>query len=533
MRGGRRAAPGASLPLDRPPRSTVASWLLPFVLLWPALGQPDDSEEDDAPEIDARVLVEAAVDADSAHRDPGAATVIDVDPDALPPSASVADVLDDVAGVTIRRFGGPGDPAFVRIRGSTAQQVAVYVDGVPLNAHGSAAIDLSELDVAAYDRIEVHRSAAPAGLGAAPIGGVVHLRTRPDVAAPLRIRAGYGSFGTHSLSGGGGIARTLRDGALGNVRFSLALDGTRGDFPAFLDGGTLYDASDDRVARRTNNHLDQVDAGVQARLVKGSIDLTVRDRLLVRGGGVPGPSGTAVRRARLGVVDNLLAGRGQARLDRARLIGDLSWRLRAERYSDPDDEVGLGAQERRDLLQEGAAGISAEITPIDGVTVLPSARLDLHTITPRTLLPAPATDATRVRLASTFALSTPLERGALAVIPTLRIVVLDDRLLGSAPFAQGTSTERPRVRVEPLPQIAVAVYPSPALTVRAAAARGFRPPSFSELFGDRGSIIGNPTLLPETAWSVEESGPSPELVKMCSPQHIEIYIYIQEKIIFF
>ena len=474
-------------------------------------GDDDDSAaDDDTPQISASTTVRSRRQrrAEEAHRDPASAVLIEIDPALLPPSASVADVLQDVAGVTIRRFGGPGDPSYVRIRGSSAQQVAVYVDGVPLNAHGSSAIDLSELDLASFDRIEVYRSAAPPELGAAPIGGVVHLRTRPDVAAPIRLRAGWGSWGTHTLSGGAGLAGKLPRGAVGNLRLSAAYDGTRGDFVYFDNHGTLYDATDDTTRRRTNNALDQLDVAGTARIVRGPLDLSLQDRLLWREGGVPGHPSRSAERARFGVTDNLLGGRLRLRLVPTLLAtGDLSWRLRGERYRDPQAEIALGAQDSRDAMHEGGAGLGADWRPVPELAVLSSARLDLHTYTPRTLLPQPRTDATRLRLASTLAVSAPVElaQGRIAVSPTIRLVVLDDRWIGADPFGGGPVSDGPRVRVEPLPQLAVALRPVPELTIRAAASRGFRPPTFLELFGDRGSVKGNAALRPETGHSADLS----------------------------
>ena len=519
MRGGRRAAPSAPAFADRPSKPIVLTLLGCALLCAPSAWAadtddtaPDDTDTRDATgdtaddsnddtdddtddkEVSDTVTVEDTADSADTHDSPAAATIVRIDPSTLPPSTSVADVLEDVSGVAIRRFGGPGDPAFVRIRGSTAQQVAVYVDGVPLNAHGSGAVDLSELDVAAYEQVEVYRSAAPAELGAAPIGGVVHLRTRPDVAAPLRVSAAYGSWGTHSLSGGGGIARELPGGAVGNLRFSAALDGTRGDFRVFDPGPLLYSTDDDAIVRRANNHLTQLDTTTTARLVVHALDLTLRDRLLVRQGGVPGPVRRPAQQARLGVTDNLLAGRAQLRFGRVDVTGDLSWRVRADRYVDREDEVGLGVQDRRDLLHEGGAALGASIRPTPGVSVLPSARLDVHAWAPASLLPGATPESARLRFGSTFGLATPLARGPIALTPTVRLIVLDDRL---------SDHDAGRIRVEPLPQVALAIRPAEWLTIRAASSRSFRPPSFLELFGDRGGIIGNASLVPETALSTD------------------------------
>src|SRR6266852_6294190 len=46
---------------------------------------------------------------------------------------TLTDALADAVGVQVRRFGGLGDFSTVSIRGSSAGQVQIYLDGVPLS----------------------------------------------------------------------------------------------------------------------------------------------------------------------------------------------------------------------------------------------------------------------------------------------------------------------------------------------------------------------------------------------------------------
>ena len=123
-----------------------------------------------------------------ADRDPGSntsasVTVVAVD-ETLSAAEDVAGVVESASGTVVRRLGGLGDYAAVSIRGSSFRQVQVYLDGVPLNPDGSSAVNLSELPLSAFSRVEIYRGNAPPRFGAAPIGGVLNLVTADTPAQP-------------------------------------------------------------------------------------------------------------------------------------------------------------------------------------------------------------------------------------------------------------------------------------------------------------------------------------------------------------
>jgi outer membrane receptor protein involved in Fe transport len=150
----------------------------------------------------AALADESIVVAAPAGPSPGATaaslTVLPLGPDA-PPGEDLAGVLDTASGTTIRRLGGLGDFAAVSLRGSTFRQVEVHLDGVPLNPDGGSAVNLSELPVSAFDRVEVYRGLAPVAFGSGAIGGVLNLVT-PTRPAPASVSARLGSFGTAGVT---------------------------------------------------------------------------------------------------------------------------------------------------------------------------------------------------------------------------------------------------------------------------------------------------------------------------------------------
>jgi iron complex outermembrane receptor protein len=101
--------------------------------------------------------------------------------DARAPSArvsSVADLIERQPGVQIRARGGLGSFSSVSLRGSDANEVAVFIDGVPLNRGSSGVIDLALVPVDGLERVEIYRGVAPIEFGAEAVGGVINLVTR-------------------------------------------------------------------------------------------------------------------------------------------------------------------------------------------------------------------------------------------------------------------------------------------------------------------------------------------------------------------
>ena len=74
---------------------------------------------------------------------------------------TLPDFLKMVPGVHVREVNGKGQYTTVTVRGSTAAQVGVFVDGVLTNLGGDAAVDISTIPVSNVERIEVYRATFP------------------------------------------------------------------------------------------------------------------------------------------------------------------------------------------------------------------------------------------------------------------------------------------------------------------------------------------------------------------------------------
>ena len=88
------------------------------------------------------------------------------------------EMLERVPGLFVQRVSGTGHYTVARVRGSTAAQVNVYVDGVLMNLNGESGVNLSTIPVDNVERIEVYRGYVPARFSGSPLGGVINIVTK-------------------------------------------------------------------------------------------------------------------------------------------------------------------------------------------------------------------------------------------------------------------------------------------------------------------------------------------------------------------
>jgi vitamin B12 transporter len=130
---------------------------------------------------------------------------------------SSGDVLRQVPGVEVNQSGSAGAQTDVSIRGSSAAQTLILMDGVDVNSGATGGFDLADVTSDDLDRVEVVRGAGGALYGSSAIGGVINLITR-EGSGPLKL----------SYDGAGGNRATQRqalvfDGAQGRLAYSGAL----------------------------------------------------------------------------------------------------------------------------------------------------------------------------------------------------------------------------------------------------------------------------------------------------------------------
>jgi iron complex outermembrane receptor protein len=428
-------------------------------------------------------------------RRPGFARIVDV-PKAYGRPRMVSDLVAGTAGVHVRQLGGIGSFSALSIRGAPSNQVAVYLDGVPLNSAQYGVVDAADLPIQALSRIEVYRGAAPLGFDS-PGGGVIELVTRQDPGSWSGVSVGAGSYETERAD----IAAGWHSRGTGAM---LVMQGLKsgGAFRYLDDNATPFNPADDVISIRQNNGTQS--AGFTGRIEQqaGPLQLSLTQDLLALERGVPGtgadPALHSSYRADRSITN--LSLRWRPALETG--AGNPFLRLYAigerDRFADPlgeltglhqagDDRTRkLGGQLQGEARLPLAAALGAALELRDEryepSLVLPAPR-DLPDSrrrvvqgsaelreTPSAWLELVA-GAQRRATADDFAGGPPYP-GALPVPATQRTTILDRWNAG--------------LRAGP-----------PLLSFKAMVARLPRMPTLEELFGNRGGIYGNPKAKPE------------------------------------
>ena len=400
-------------------------------------------------------------------------------------ASSVGALLDEAPGLHVRRNGGDLAAESLVLRGASSAHLTVALDGVVLNDAASDGVDLSVIPPALLARAEVYRGVVPVRLGVGALGGAVDLRLRDVAARPTAwAAAGAGSFGGRRASAGAAAG-------VGPLRalFAVNYRGTDGDF-SYYEPGTRS-LSVGRVTDRVNNGGDALDG--LYRVCLGGPGSAASACLLVLGGwllrGVAGPGETAV------------VGPFQ---EQRRLLARASWSWRRDGWT---VDVSGTAMARGDTFDgRGAAG-GPSITGYRATSETwrgqgeARARRRSGRVFVEALLRGrgegfvPGEGASLVD-ASRQAATAGLE--SIAAFGPLRV---------SAGFvAEAIADQTPSLRAATSllsPRVGAHLQLRPWLALRANAGLAARAPTLPERFGDRGVIVGNPSLRAERSRFVD------------------------------
>ena len=398
---------------------------------------------------------------------------------------SVAELLGTSPGVSLHALGGPGQATTLSLRGASADQSLVLLDGIPLQGPGGGSVDLATLPASLLDRIVVSRGVLGAQFGAGALGGVVEL-------VPRAAAAGTGG-GAQLSVGSAATAQLSADVELGEGGGSglaaIQLDRTAGDF-----GYSRQRTPEIAGADWFDFTRENADAKRGSALLRWSQELgpqTGLDLILQAGAGwrgLPGPSSAPTLRSRSLDQGGLLGARLRG------VAGAATWSTRA-----------WGRVDRIELR-----GVQIAHDCVDGDPDCPRSAERSTSARGEAELGIPLGDAQWLRATASGGEewiaggpTGPHRRGVGA------IALMDDVRL------PGRLSLHPALRAEVVgrdaalsPGIAAAWRPFAhgvllPLEVRAGAGLAFRPPTFSELYLDQGAVMPNPDLRPETAWSAD------------------------------
>lgn len=188
---------------------------------------------------------------------------------------SLPDLLLTVPGVHVREVNGKGQYTTVTMRGSTAAQVGIFIDGVLANLGGDTAVDLSTIPVKNVERIEVYRGYIPSRFGGTFMGGVINIVTKKPQTTDVSLEVGKSSYG--GKRGSMEITAPLGDGSL---MVGTNYESSDGDFKyknyaaeRYLPYGEQQIAGQQKVIDNFNNEtIDYMTKGAVINLQQEQID---------------------------------------------------------------------------------------------------------------------------------------------------------------------------------------------------------------------------------------------------------------------
>ena len=417
---------------------------------------------------------------------------------------NLADALEEAAGVHVDRYGGLGAFSTVSLRGAPSGQVAVYLDGVPLTSAAHGVANLADLPVTALDRAEVYRGFSPLGFGAATPGGAVNLVTlsSPEV---RELHVARGSFDTWEARGSAGATRGAFSGLV-----HLGYQGSAGDYSYWSDNGTPFNPGDDGMRTRANDRFDAATALASATWQpRPGWRALAREDFFQKTQGLAGAGTIATHTASLGLDRSLshleLEAPGARLRPRATLLASLD--DERTRDDDPAGELGYGRHRTDDVTTSRMLSLGLEWprlvhgVALDAGGTLRSEFEDLHD--PADGYPDPPESRRLTRAANVGVRLQPLGDW-LTFHAAQRWDHLADRLnaSGVAGILQRTDVARDLAS----PQLGARLVAGHGLELRGNWGRATRAPTFEELFGRAGSILGNATLKPETGENWDAGG---------------------------
>ena len=449
--------------------------------------------------------------------------------------SSVPELLSQSVGVNVREYGGLGSFSTASIRGSSSEQVAIFLDGVLVNQARQGVVNLSEIPLDNVEKIEVYRGTSPARFGTAGIGGVINIITRSAKEKPQNeISYSYGSFDTYK-------ADVYRSERIKNFDYLLFynLNRSKGNFKFLDDNGTPLNSDDDQETRRKNNEFLSQDILLKLGYEMNKWRFSLSSDFFSNDQGVPGISNFQSESASLETLRNL----SNLKISK---IGFLHPSINMEsqffftyewdKYQDKKGEIGVGFQDNRDKTISYGGNIllshsysRPHLNNIFNIyTGLKWERYDSE----NKLNPQPKGDTQK--------------RATLNLSLEEQLYLLDDRLIlspsvifnhynnefnGKLPFTYkwvtpGENRNKGYWNRKMGAEIRVTEF----FSIKSNVGKYFRAPNFTELFGDRGTFIGNPSLKAEdgTNWDVGFRLQKREL--MCMKNFLFEYAYYHSTI---
>jgi len=378
---------------------------------------------------------------------------------------NLADILSTISGLEINDYGDAGGIKTISIRGSSAEQVLILLDGRPMNDPQTGQIDLGQIPASIIEKIEIYRGPTSAVYGANALGGVINIVTKKGEGESRgEVKASIGTYQTQD--------------------YEVSYQGSNEDLNYFISGKYLTtDGS------RENSQMDEINLLGKVSLPldqQTSMDFTLQYDSYQRG--VPGsltyPSPQAVQDDQ-NFNFNSSWQRKTADKDISVVVYNNYHKLS---YDDPDEWGYTGPS----IHKTNRTGLSFNCTDYD-FSLNGEGSEGQHIFTWGAEAIMDHVDSTEVGEHETL-------NGAVFAQEVWQPEDFDDLKL-----TLGTRYDYNQIYGGQLnPRLGISYRVKDEINFHASIGRAYRAPNFDELYWPSTSYVsGNPDLVPETAWAYE------------------------------
>ncbi len=423
---------------------------------------------------------------------------------------SVSDILAERVGVQVKRYGGLGSYSTLPMKGVNASTVTIFLDGIPLNDAKYGEINLEDLPIDNLDRIEVYKGTTPGRFGVSGITGVVNLVTKKSGEhCTHTVAVSYGSYNTLRMN----VSRSER---IKNFDYLIYANrkSTDGDYEFLDDNGTpLRDLKDDSWTKRKNNKHVAYNLTGKAGYTMGKFRFFIMNDYFRKDQGMPGMYNNSAKYINFETVRNILnlgvevnslwGGRWNAKFN-------MYYATREDHFNNiKGEEIGVrGGTETLAFFDSLGFDFTQDFDLSQyghSINLLLSFQMELYNRDDKNVFTYYETKSAPQQFRDRYIVvledNMNFLDGRFQILPQIRFefwgqqLQTGDSRFGETKIIMGDASTSNHIGF----QGGIKYFPGDAreFYLKGNVFNGFRPPSFSELFGERGYIVGNANLQSE------------------------------------
>ena len=425
----------------------------------------------------------------------------------------LGDILTEQSGIDVQSLSGVGQYSTPMIRGAEGQQVLVFENGVSVNDLNGSGADIGSISLNNIETINIYRGFVPMELSATAIGGAIDILSNTQKNKDGYARFHHGSYGVNQLSFNQNF---LNNEFSGNVQFEQS--SADNDF-IYEEQQPISFPSTPRNEQRHNNSTASNNIGASFRYDIDthqffSIKTNHKDNKRDIAGKINSPNNETNITTKEDRLISSYKNNG--------FTGTYSYKSGTEIYDDRKGKIGLGEQHNQydSVFHKINATYTKKIHSLK-TTINQQAQQEIVNSYYLNIPESSTDNCTDIEKCDNEFKRTQLNTGlriqselTSKINSNIQIVKswIEDKSINSNNNSNHLSIFS-----------GLSYAPNQQLTASINLSKQIRIPNTNEMFGDRGTTLGNPDLKPEKSLSAEVG-----FEKYNQHSHFSFYIFHRE-----